>query len=254
MKQTVFITGATGSIGRALAIRFAMANYNLVLHGRSEQKLLPLVEHCRSLGVEVSTCLLDLTDMIQVSKITSELLAESVPDVFIANAGININHGRDNSGENIEAIANLVDVNIKSTLIMTSLVAKAMRNRGHGQIGLVSSLAAHFGLPVTPSYSASKSAVKAYGEGLRGWLAPAGVGVTVIMPGYIESEMCDEMPGPKPFLLKASQAAEVIFYGLQRNKARVSFPLPLNLGTWFLGILPAPISLWILKQLNYSHG
>src|SRR3546814_10388459 len=97
-----------------------------------------------------------------------------------------------------------------------------MRGRGEGQIALVSSLAAWRGLPDTPSYSASKAAVKVYGEGMRDLLAQEGVKINVVMPGYVESQMCAEMPGPKPFLWPASRAARTIRSGLARNRERKS--------------------------------
>jgi short-subunit dehydrogenase len=130
-----------------------------------------------------------------------------------------------------------------------------MRMRGRGQIALVSSLAAYFGLPVTPAYCASKAGLKAYGEALRGWLAPQGVKVNVIMPGYVKSPMCDDMPGPKPFLWSPERAAKTIQRGLARDKARISFPFPLNWGTWWLAVLPACVSTRIVRWLGFGgHG
>src|SRR5690606_16737126 len=99
---------------------------------------------------------------------------------------------------------------------------------------------------------ASKAAVKAYGESLRGLLAGEGIRVNVVMPGYVESAMCNAMPGPKPFLWNAGRAAIRIRKGLQADKARISFPFPLNLGTWFLAMLPPAVSLIILRWLGYS--
>ena len=115
----------------------------------------------------------------------------------------------------------------------------------------MSSLAGFFGLPLTPAYSASKAGVKAYGEALRGWLAPHGVRVTVVMPGYVASDMCKAMPGPKPFLWSAERAARVIKRRLALNHARISFPFPLNIGTWCLAVLPPEISIKILGWLGY---
>ena len=128
----------------------------------------------------------------------------------------------------------------------------SMRARGHGQIALVSSLAAYYGLPVTPSYCASKAGIKAYGEAMRGWLAGEGICVSVVMPGYVESQMCREMPGPKPFMWSPERAAAYIRQGLARNEARISFPFPLNLGTWFLAVLPAALSERILRLFKYG--
>jgi short-subunit dehydrogenase len=127
-----------------------------------------------------------------------------------------------------------------------------MRIRGSGQIALISSLAAYFGLPVTPAYCASKAGLKAYGEALRGWLAPEGIKVSVIMPGYVKSPMCDAMPGPKTLVWTAERAAKEIRRGLDRNKARISFPFPLNWGTWWLSVLPASVSTHIVRWLGYG--
>ena len=60
------------------------------------------------------------------------------------------------------------------------------------------------------------------------------------------------MPGPKPFLWPAEKAARTIKRGLARNQPRISFPFPLNLGTWFLSVLRPGISERILRLLNYG--
>jgi short-subunit dehydrogenase len=77
--------------------------------------------------------------------------------------------------------------------------------------------------------------------------------VNVIMPGYVKSSMCDDMPGPKPFVWTPERAARVIQKGLARDKARISFPFPLNFGTWWLAVLPAAWSLRILRGLGYDR-
>jgi short-subunit dehydrogenase len=128
-----------------------------------------------------------------------------------------------------------------------------MRARRRGQIALMSSLAAYYGLPVTPSYCASKAALKAYGEGIRRGLAPMGIRVSVVMPGFVESRMCREFPGPKPFLWPAARAARAIQLGLRADRARISFPFPLNLATWSLAVLPSSISGRLAALLYSPH-
>jgi hypothetical protein len=60
------------------------------------------------------------------------------------------------------------------------------------------------------------------------------------------------MPGPKPFLWTPQRAAKRIARGLKANKARISFPFPLNLGCWFLAVLPARVSVFILSKIGYD--
>jgi NAD(P)-dependent dehydrogenase (short-subunit alcohol dehydrogenase family) len=71
---------------------------------------------------------------------------------------------------------NCIEVNVLAAMATVDAVLPAMRARGQGQIALISSLAAYYGLPVTPSYCASKAAIKTYGEAIRGWLAAKGCG------------------------------------------------------------------------------
>lgn len=252
MRRHVLITGATSAIGSALAIEYAQLGVTLHLHGRNEAKLDEVAERCRQRGAEVFSQRLDMRDFVALH----DWLGSLDPlDLVIVNAGMNTHIGPAGEPEPWDAVEALLEVNLKAAMVIVQAVLPAMRTRGSGQIALVSSLAAYFGLPVTPSYCASKAGLKAYGEALRGWLAPEGIKVNVIMPGYVKSPMCDDMPGPKPFLWAPERAARVIRQGLARDKARISFPFPLNWGTWWLAVLPAGLSTRIVRWLGYGgHG
>jgi short-subunit dehydrogenase len=243
------ITGATSAIGSALADVYAQQGVTLYLHGRNETKLVEVAERSRTKGAEVKTQRLDVRDF---PALRGWLETLGPLDLVIVNAGMNTHIGPAGEPEPWEAVEALLDVNLKAAMVVSQTVLPAMRARGSGQIALVSSLAAYFGLPVTPAYCASKAGLKAYGEALRGWLGPEGIRVNVIMPGYVKSMMCDDMPGPKPFLWPPERAAKVIRRGLERDKARISFPFPLNWGTWWLAVLPAGISIRIVRWLGYG--
>lgn len=247
--RKILITGATGSIGAALAHVYSASGVRLHLHGRNPDKLLAVASSCRRLGATVFTHLMELRDIAGV-RCWLEDLGEV--DLVIVNAGMNTDIGETGEGEPWEEVEALLDTNLKASMAIVHALLPAMRRRGNGQIALVSSLAGYFGLPVTPAYCASKAGLKAYGEALRGWLGPEGIRVNVIMPGYVKSPMCDGMPGPKPFLWSPEQAARTIKRGLARDKARISFPFPLNWGAWWLAVLPAAVSVRIVRWLGYG--
>lgn len=249
---TILITGATGAIGGALAKAYAAPGHTLYLQGRNTQRLDALAVACRAQGAQVITKVLDVRDSDALVVWLQELCQQKTIDLVIANAGVNNHIGPDSKGEQWQDIRELVEVNLLSLMLVADTVIPFMRVSGHGQIAFISSLAGYFGLPVTPSYCASKAAVKAYGEALRGWLKPHHVRVNVVMPGYVDSAMCRDMPGPKPFLWQPEKAANYIKWGLAQNRPRISFPFPLNLGTWFLAALPAGISERIVRLLNYA--
>lgn len=253
LSQTrILITGASGSIGRALALEYAQPGRTLILQGRRADRLRELAEACSSCGAQVLIQELDLRDRQQLRSWLAGLCETEPLDLVIFNAGLNTNIGPAGEGERWEDVEQLIEVNLLAAMTTVDAVLPAMRRYGRGQLALMSSLAGYFGLPVTPSYSASKAALKAYGESLRGWLGPEGIRVSVVMPGYVESPMCRAMPGPKPFLWPPEKAARCIRRGLERNRARITFPFPLNLGTWFLAVLPAGCSTKIARWLGYG--
>lgn len=245
----ILITGASGAIGAALARSYAAHGIELVLHGRRQAALEALAEACRARGAAVELSNVELTDE---TALAAWLDALPLPDLVIANAGQN-SHAA--PGELMEAWPDsrrLLAINLQVPMAMAQRLAPRMAERGRGQLVFVSSLAAWHGLPLTPSYSASKAGIKAYAEGLRGRLAAHGVGVSVVMPGYVSSPMCAAMPGPKPWELPPERAARRIVRGISRNRARISFPFPLNVGCWWLAVLPAGVSQRLLAWMGYG--
>ena len=248
----ILITGATSAIGSALAREYAASGVTLYLHGRNAERLQEVAAACQAQGAQAVTTRLDVRDFTALRAWLEEL---GPLDLVIINAGMNAHIGPNGEPEPWDEVEALLDVNLKAAMVMVQTVLPAMRARGRGQIALVSSLAGYFGLPVTPTYSATKAGLKAYGEALRGWLAPEGIRVNVVMPGYVKSPMCDDMPGPKPFLWSPERAAKAIRRGLARDEARISFPFPLNWGAWWLAVLPASLSVRLVRWLGLSrHG
>jgi len=249
--KTILITGASGGIGSALAEAYAGSGQTLILLGRDEQRLQHVADRCRNGGARVETESIDVRDTEVLRERLNRISQQFPLDMAIINAGIIGDIGADAEGESWEAIERIVNVNLTAALATADAVLPAMRDRGSGQLVFISSISAYFGLPLTPTYAATKAAMKSYAEGWRGWLATEGIGVTAVMPGFVESDMSRKFPGSRPFLISAGKAADIIKRRLRRNPARISFPFPLNFGMWWLSVLPPAVSLKILGWLGY---
>jgi short-subunit dehydrogenase len=251
--RRILVTGASGGIGQALALHYAGPGRTLVLHGRDEARLEELARQCEARGARVQCLAFDLARRGHLGAWQDKLAALGALDLVLVNAGVTSNVGPQAAGEPWADVERLLDVNLHAAIATVLGVLPAMRSRGHGQIALVSSLSAWYGLPLTPAYCASKAGLKAYGEALRGWLAGEGIAVNVILPGFVATEMSAVFPGPRPLIWAPQRAARRIARGLAGNRARISFPFPLDFGMWWLAVLPAGLSQRILQWLGFGR-
>lgn len=250
---TVVITGASGGIGAALARAYARPGRRLALTGRDAARLDAVATACRAAGAEVVTDTLDVRDATAVRAFLGRVDAGGPLDLVIANAGVSSGRTAGGACEDWAAAALTLDVNLNGTLNTVQPAVDLMRARRHGgQIAVIGSLAAWRGLPSCPAYSASKAAIEAYAEGLRGMLAPEGIAVSVVSPGYVTSAMSDRVEGPKPFLMDADRAAALVRKGLARNRGRIAFPFPLAVGTRLLTLLPGWLADRVLPLFAFS--
>lgn len=252
--RSILITGASSGIGAALALCYAAGDTSLALTGRHERRLADVTERCRAAGATVTTALLDTTDKAAVARWVMTIDDEAPLDLVIANAGISGGHRGGGEGERSDEVLRMMQVNFAGTCHTIHPILPRMRARGRGQIALMSSIAALRGLPYSPAYCASKAALLAYGESLRGWLRPQGVEISIILPGFVDTPMAGRVSGPKPFQMSPERAARRIRRGLARGQARIAFPTILNLGTRVMSLFPAALVDPALNFVNVDIG
>jgi len=220
--KSLLISGASSGIGRALALAYAAPDVHLALCGRSSERLTQIARLCRDQGARVDHRSIDVQDRHAMAEWVLSADTRQPLDLVVANAGIASGTGVDGTEE--EQTRDIFAVNLAGVLNTVLPLIERMQQRRHGQIALVSSLAGFWGLPSAPAYSASKAAIRSYGEGLRGRLAPDGIEVNVICPGFVRSRITDCNAFRMPFFMEADKAARIIRSGLERNKARIAFP------------------------------
>ncbi len=248
--KNILITGGSSGIGEALALHYAQKGVFLALTGRNETRLAAVAEKCRENGAIVDIAVLDVCDMDEMARWIETLDKKQPLDLVIANAGISGGTGGRLKGEPIAEARHIFDVNITGVFNTIEPALKAMQNKGRvGQIAVVSSLAGFRGWPGAPAYSASKGAVRFYGEALRGALKDTNIAVNVICPGFVTSRMTDVNDYDMPMKMEANKAAEIIVKGLAKNKGRICFPLPVHFTSWFLAILPDFLAQNILTRM-----
>jgi len=244
---SVFITGASSGIGRALAELYAKADMTLFLCGRNQKRLKETADVCRQKGAKVYTFVFDVTNQ-QEAEIAVRKADSLCPiDLLIANAGVS--GGVLGEAEDSHQTKQVFWTNLGGVVNTVLPALELMRPRQKGQIAMISSMAGYRGLPSAPAYSASKCAVKAWGEALRGWLKSEHIDVNVICPGFIRTPLTAVNRFPMPFLMEPEKAARKIKKGIEKNKAITAFPWQMAFLSWLMSALPSCIILPILRHL-----
>jgi short-subunit dehydrogenase len=249
---SIVITGASSGLGAALARLYAAPGIRLALLGRNEARLSALAQACELAGAQVATAVLDVADGATMARWIAQFQAEAGIDILIANAGVSAGPGKGAGFEGLTWASRQVATNLLGVMNTVEPALPAMIARRQGQVVIVASVAALKGLPYSPGYCASKAGARAYGESLRPLLAPAGVSVTVVCPGFFASPMTDRWLGPKPFLISTERAAALIHAAIRKKRRRLSFPLPLVFGMRFSDLVPAFLGDLLVRDFRFS--
>lgn len=244
---SVVITGASAGLGAALARRYAGNGSRVGLIARRGAELEQLVHefpgHC-------AAQIADVRDSSAMRQAAGALNARhGLPDIVIANAGISIGT-RTELAEDEQVFRDIFDINLIGMVNTFQPYIAAMRERGHGVLVGIASIAGYRGLPGATAYSASKAAAIAYLEGLRVELRGSGITVITICPGYIATAMTAGNPYRMPFIIAAETAAEKIVAIIARRKTFAVLPWPMAIVARLMHVLPR----WIYDPLAAKAG
>jgi len=228
--RRVWITGASTGIGAALARSLLRRGARVAVTARRADLLSQLTAAFDESRALVAPA--DVTDREAVVG-AARLIEERWGGIDLAVF---------NAGGVVEGdFAATMRLNYFSVVYGLEAVLPAMIARGSGHVAAVSSLAGYRALPAAVEYGASKAAVIYLMDGLRFELAPKGIAVTTINPGFVRTPLTDRHTFYMPFLLEADDAAERIVRGLQRRKKEIHFPARLSWPMKAMRILPSRV-------------
>ena len=243
--KKIFITGATSGIGESLAYVYAKQGAVIGIAGRRTDRLNRVTQNCEELGGNPISYAIDVSSKSGCEKAANDFLEKTNGiDTVIANAGVG---GTDNlfSGDS-DAINHILKVNILGVTNTVFPFLPVMKNQQSGQIGIISSIASTRGFLGHGGYAASKSAVKFLADSWGYQLEKNNISITTIFPGWIATEMTENIDYKMWFLMDSNRAAKKIENAI--NKRTREYILPWQ---WRL-IVPVikRIPRWMITQFS----
>ncbi|MGB3716296.1 MAG: SDR family oxidoreductase [Candidatus Promineifilaceae bacterium] len=243
-EKTVIVTGASGGIGKAIALRLSDEGAWLALAARSAQRLGSLAVECEQRGSKAIAIPTDVADESQC-KVLIQRTQETYGriDMLVNNAGIDVVSKLEDL-PNLHLFKRVVDVNFYGT-VHCAYYALPYLKETRGRIVNISSLGGLLAIPFNTSYVASKFALIGFSDSLRMEVEQAGVSVTVICPSLVVTEFheryMDENGQPKgstgraiytEHTMTADQCAQIVLRAARRRKRQVV-------------MRPGPLALWL---------
>ena len=223
--KSILITGASSGIGLQFALTMASnPNTRLVLIARRLNKLKHAKELCIKKGcknVQIYSC--DVTNKEKMKQIIEECDNKHALDLVFANAG----YRSDLSHDFVTGAYKTFAININGTLNTILPIIPRMIERKYGQIVINASIAGLTPHKLFPFYSTSKHALLSLAENLRSTLHEYNVGITVTLPGFVETELVSHLSDSKlPMIgkISAMNAVQEIEYAAAYNVAIAGFP------------------------------
>lgn len=182
--KTVWITGASSGIGRALAIEFSKHGTRCILSARNVEALEETKRLCDNTDSHI-VLPIDLTDQQKVEYASRQVQELGGIDILINNAGVS----QRSKVEKTEMVVyrNLMEINYFAVVRLTKLVLPEMIKQGKGSIVTISSIAGKVGPPYRAGYAASKHALHGFFDSLRAETSHKGIHTLVVCPGYINT-------------------------------------------------------------------
>ena len=245
-KKTIWITGGSTGIGKALAIKFANEGWNVAISARREALLKEIEENHQN----ISSFPLDVTDKSKCHEVFKDIINkyENIDICFFSTGTWDPKKEKD---IDVDQIENVFKVNFFGTLNSIKSVEKYFKDKKSGTISIVSSIAGYRGLPNSTGYGPSKSALNNLAESLYFDFGRSNVRICLVSPGFIKTPMTDKNDFKMPFLKTTEYAAEKIYDGLVNKKVfEIHFPKSLTILLKIFSFLPSKVYFGLVGRMT----
>ena len=245
-KKTIWITGASTGIGKAVAIKFANKGWNVAISARRENLLKEISDN----NENILSFPLDVTDKYNCKEVFKKIKNrfENIDICFFSTGTWNPKKEKD---IDVEQIEDVFKVNFFGTLNCIKAVEEYFKNKKNGTISIVSSIAGYRGLPNSTGYGPSKSALNNLAESLYFDFKRSNVRICLISPGFIKTPMTDKNDFKMPFLKTTEYAAEKIYDGLiNKNDFEIHFPKSLTIILKMLSFIPSKMYFSLVGKMT----
>ena len=245
-KKTIWITGGSTGIGKALAIKFASKGWNVAVSARREELLNELSDQYEN----ISAFPLDVTDKQKCAEVFDQI-KKKYEDIDICFFSTGTWNPKKEKKIDVEQIEEVFKINFFGTVNTIKAVEQYFRDRKKGTITIVSSIAGYRGLPNSTGYGPSKSALNNLAESLYFDFKRFGVRVCLVSPGFIKTPMTDKNDFKMPFIKTTDYAANKIYDGLiNKNVFEIHFPKSLTIMLKILSFLPSKLYFSLVGQMT----
>jgi NADP-dependent 3-hydroxy acid dehydrogenase YdfG len=228
-----WVTGASAGIGRAVTLLLADRGWTVHATARDPDALSMLAAERPG---RIIPCPGDVTDAEAMARIVAGIEAHTPLALVLLNAGVYLPM----KAQEFDAAkaAKTFDVNLTGVANGLDPVLKAMIARGKGHVAVTASVAGFGGLPQAAAYSATKAGLIAMAQSLALDLMDLGVRISVVNPGFVETEATGVNAFKMPFVMTPEEAARRIVDGLERPGFEITFPRRFAFFLRALGLLP----------------
>jgi len=240
-----WVIGGGSGIGAAVARLLAERGWTVAISGRRPERLEAVAREHDA----IRPYPLDVTDPSAIEPMVARIVAElGRIDLFIFGAASE--QGQKPGEYGFDAFMAIVDANYLGLVRLAQPVLTQMELQGGGHFAIIASLAGYFGLPRAAAYGSSKAGLISLAQTMRSEMAPRGVAVRLVSPGFVKSELTARNDFPMPLLMETDAAAQRIVDGLTKtDRFEIAFPRRMAWLMKAIRILPYPLFFALMTRL-----